>query len=152
MSYETGDLVVVTVGVPGLNAIHAVGRWEAPVPDRKDWAWLDVNMGVVHLPQMYRETELDPVTDDNLAYHGFCTNCRGLGITAVFEHNTMDAVIDGKHGPTCAECGGSGRTFLKIDMHRGERNTLANIEFPENIAASIPCPDCKRAFTPTYPE
>lgn len=149
---KQGDFVLVTTGVPGLNAFHVVGRVNCGAgvllgAPHGGFVNLDVNMGGVHLPQAYREDECTPLR--NLRHHGFCLTCSGWGLTSMFDNAPINDILDGNHGERCPDCGGSGRTGLSITVDR-EANSMveAHVNFPADLHERIVCPDCSRSFKP----
>lgn len=129
-----------------LGGWHAVGRVLQTPGEEDNVVWVDYNGGGVHLPQMYREDEVGPAED--LAAHGFCGTCRGFGVPEdVPPSGTFLGVVDDDR-PSCPECGGSGRTAVRVEVHRARDESRVNATVDSKAVEAITCDACRWALTP----
>src|SRR4051794_15335986 len=111
-----GDAVYVLMG-DGLP----VG---ARVLGAGDPCWLDVNIMGQHLPQQYRPTEVQALDPQVARASGLCSTCLGYGTTGA---NPPPATsIDQLEDP-CEDCGGSGRSALRVTIRRDPGETVGSI-------------------------
>lgn len=149
---EAGTFVLLTY--PDiLGGWHQVGRVVAEAhpdgiaPPDVDIFWIDYNGGGVHLPQMYRADDIRPLTDDDLDVHALCPGCKGFGLDPEVPAATTIQEIMGDR-PPCPECGGSGRTIIRVDVLRGQGESRIDAVLDTEAAEAVPCPACRAAFTP----
>jgi hypothetical protein len=134
VNIQPGDFVLVLVG----NAMHVTARVLEVAGDV--W-WLDVNNMGVHLPQMYREAEMQAVgSPSSVLPHGLCPSCLGYGIV-----NKL--VPPPEHEGPCSGCGGSGRVGVHVEVTRDANSSEFNIDASDRLTAS--CEICEAAFKVT---
>lgn len=145
---KPGDYFMVTSGV-----LHAVGRYGCGAAvllgePRSGMMNLDICLMNVHLPQMYRPDECQPLAQVRLRDHGFCPTCRGWGLTSMYDRATMDQVLDGQHGAVCSRCGGSGRAGVKVTIIRNVDSTESHVDVDDSMPP-LACELCRSATSPT---
>lgn len=139
---KAGDIALIQTGPPG-QEMHVAGRLLEYV-DRLSW-WVDVNMLGQHLPQMYREHELQPMADP--AHHGLCEPCQGLGSTASTPIYSWQEVVFADH-PPCGACAGSGRPAVTVTVERSASVTQGTVSIDTAANDSVACDICRRAGQP----
>jgi len=137
------ELVMVSMGP--LHLMAATNSTFGEMLPQGDWLRLDVNTGVHHLPQMYRETEVVPFDTVRLEDHGFCHECSGFGLTRLFAMFTVDTALDGQHGTVCTTCNGTGRPGVRIETVRFGGKTEIRMKWKERLKV-LPCHDCASSF------
>lgn len=86
-----------------------------------DKAWLDVCVLGHHIPQMYRDSEIYPLTAEDCPRLGLCPDCLGYG--DLWEPGRDASIREVVRGPDqlrqpCTRCEGSGRPALKVNIER----------------------------------
>jgi len=89
-------------------------------PARPGTTWLDVCILGQHLPQMYRDGEMNDLTADRCARLGLCPDCLGFGD---LNTGTVPGALTAARGidevkQPCPGCGGTGRPALRITVTR----------------------------------
>ena len=103
--------------------------------------WLDVCIIGQHLPQMYRQAELNDLDADGCARLGLCPDCLGFGDAspvAVTDPLMAARGVDQLKRP-CAGCGGSGRPALRVTVTRGGGSVEGSIRpLPHEYVPPLP--------------
>lgn len=144
---KQGDYVLVDAMM--MHAVGRVGCGAAVLlgpPPSPEFVVLDLCAMGQHLPQNYRRAECTPLIDDDLAAHGLCTTCRGWGLTSMYDHGTVDQVLDGQAGDVCPDCGGSGRKGITITVNREPGKVEGHIDMAPDAADGVTCELCATAY------
>ena len=107
-------------------------------------AWLDVCVLGQHLPQVYRDGELQSLGPGECARLGLCPDCLGFGdLSPAMAGDALTAArgIDQVQRP-CPGCGGSGRPALRVTIRRGPGGTEGSIRpLPHQYVPPVDEPD-----------
>lgn len=142
-----GDYVFVTSGM-----MHAVGRVEcgagvmiqAPSPS---YVTLDLCSMGVHLPQIYSRRECKPIEVVKLAEHGLCLTCKGWGLTSMYDSvESVDVVLEGRHGDVCPDCHGSGRKGVQMDVVRSSSGAQGTVTVADDATDGVTCKVCRAIY------
>lgn len=153
MEYKNGDYVLVTMGFPPqlLHAVARVGVGAALLlgsPNNKQSIPLDVCVGTNHLPQLYRDDEVELIREDfDFEAHGFCVKCKGFGLLDFSDNFNINQLLDGTAGTVCPDCNGGGR----VGIIYTKTKTAGSVEVLVNYDPALMdlrCPICAASFRP----
>jgi hypothetical protein len=100
---------------------------EAMGQPRQGTVWVDVCIMGQHLPQMYPYNELHDLAREDCAGLGLCEDCLGLGdLSPAGALGGLVRYVDDAARP-CPGCAGSGRSALRVVVHRSATGISADI-------------------------
>jgi len=98
---------------------------------RSDRIWVDVCLMGQHLPQMYAEEHVHGLGRGHCKVLGLCEECLGFGDTdtsisgdMLHAARSIDEVVN-----PCKNCGGTGRTAMRVRLARGFGQMAAEMSF-----------------------
>lgn len=88
--------------------------------------WLDVCILGQHLPQLYSQDEMHPLTFENAADVGLCPDCLGFGTREMFPV-LYPRQVDELLSP-CETCEGSGRPYFRVRVYHDGPSVRGEIQ------------------------
>lgn len=135
---QEGDVVLIPAGIGNPVPIAAmITSVDAVLGFReKATCWLDINMLGQHLPQMYRPSEFEEATTEQIVAYGLCTECKGYG------SKTLQAVAVGVDEITdpCEVCAGVGRAAVRVRLERDDTSVTGHVTFESHEPVWSPHP------------
>lgn len=122
---KPGDHVYAINPVEGMPFAGVV--MDVADPSIKTW-WIDMVMIGNHLPQMYKEEELKPLTADVASSLGMCAECLGYGTRRNYQDIPLASGNDQLPDP-CENCGGTGRPAVRMHIDRKPNEIVGQLEF-----------------------